>query len=442
VAKLTIIEPDAERRWALEQCLACRFEVSSVVTGAEGLACIKQGRADAVVVSDQIPDPGVGRWISAARALRGSHRLPIVVVASTPSDDQAVAVLTVGATDYIPLPCHPAVLAARMEAHLRATLFLRRVTGRAEEGHEFRTGQMLAGKYALEQLIGQGGSSVVFRAHDVHLEREVAVKILRPGRAWDPTILRRFQVEGASACRIHHPNAVQVLDFGVAMNSTPYLVMELLSGHTLANEIDARPPETLLPVGRIAEVMGVVCEVMLAAHRAGVLHRDLKPDNIFLAKEDGREVVKVLDFGIARLEGAGSITAEGTVVGTPQYMAPERLTGTQGDAGADVYSLGVVLFEALTGQLPFGSVSDRPIEAALLQIHGTARSLRVLRPTTPPPLLELVEAMLARGPEARPGLDRAMAVLAEVAVEAGQPPKLPPKPAQTLQGEGPVARRA
>jgi serine/threonine protein kinase len=240
------------------------------------------------------------------------------------------------------------------------------------------------------------------------LKRSVAIKVLRPSPASDMSEqLARFRTEGIAACRISHPNAVEVLDFGVSSNGIAYLVMELLSGRTVGSILrEVRS----LPVARCVEIVSAVCDALAAAHAAGIVHRDIKPDNVFLHDRGDGEVVKVVDFGIAKLlDGIGTeipdATQLGSVIGTPSYMAPERLLGRNYDERSDIYSVGVMLYLMLSGSLPFGEEAT-PAIGEIVQLHLTTkpRPIRDVNPNVPPAIADVVMQSLATDPGRRPTL--------------------------------------
>ncbi len=217
---------------------------------------------------------------------------------------------------------------------------------------------LLGGKYRLGPVLATGGMGTVFRATHVDLDRAVAVKVLRGELTEDPAIVERFRLEARTVARLRHPYLVTVYDFGVDESLGAYLVMELLEGRSLAKEIRARGA---FDAAFAVDVMKRVCLGVQAAHEAGVIHRDLKPDNIFLETTSRGTVPRVLDFGIVKIVGGTDsdprMTVHGRVLGTPTYMSPEQCQGKAIDARSDIYSLGCVLFEMLTGRAPFAADS-------------------------------------------------------------------------------------
>jgi serine/threonine protein kinase len=276
-------------------------------------------------------------------------------------------------------------------------------------------GTELDGKYRLAERIGSGGFGAVFRARHLALERDVAVKVFRPAPGNDSAVgLARFQREGASASLVSHPNAVQVFDAGVSPEGIVYLVMELLVGRSLAEELRIAGP---LPLGRAARVTVEMCGALAAAHARGLEHRDIKPDNIFLHQGRDGETVKVVDFGIAKqsgLEGSGDLQETRGLVGTPSYMAPERLQGEAGGARADVYSAGVTVYEMLAGTLPYPIGERSLLEQMMRQLADPPVPLRSVAPHVPEAVADVVMRCLSRDPAERPGIEALAEALASV----------------------------
>jgi serine/threonine protein kinase/tetratricopeptide (TPR) repeat protein len=266
-------------------------------------------------------------------------------------------------------------------------------------------GSILDDKYRLDARLGEGGMGTVYRATHLLIEREVAIKVLNSRLVTDDAAKERFRREARAAGRLQHTNAVAVTDFGETSDGLVYLVMELLEGKPL-RDILAR--ESPLDPARAVSLMLQISAAVEAAHEAGILHRDLKPGNIFLVQRpDSPYIVKVLDFGIAKLatEGgeysvADTLTGVGVMIGTPRYMSPEQCDGVQLTPASDVYSLGVILYEMLTGQTPFSGVS--PLALALKHSSESPRPPRELVPAIPPALEAVVLHTLAKGAEERP----------------------------------------
>ncbi|MBV8691371.1 MAG: serine/threonine protein kinase [Actinobacteria bacterium] len=255
---------------------------------------------------------------------------------------------------------------------------------------------VLADRYHLGDLIGRGGMGDVYCARDLRLGREVAVKVLRPEMARQPEIRSRFEAEALSAARLSHPNVVTVFDSGED-EGVPFIVMECLPGRTLATAMAAGPVDQAWLRHVALDVLGALG----AAHAAGVIHRDVKPGNILLT-DDGR--AKVADFGIAKsLEPVGGTITDTTtghlMLGTPAYLAPERIEGKPATAQSDLYSLGVVLYEALAGEKPF--TADTPMAVAMAVVHDDPEPLVHRRPDVDPGLAVMVETAMQRDPSAR-----------------------------------------
>lgn len=266
-------------------------------------------------------------------------------------------------------------------------------------------GTVLDDRYRIEEKIGSGSFGTVYRGTHVQLGTPVAVKVLRPYQGQDEIgVLERLRQEGVSAWRLRHPNIVSVLDFSVASDAVAYLVMELLVGQPLSEEMK---PDVPVSVQRAVEVMVPVCEALAEAHAQGIVHRDIKPSNVFLQQTPSGEVVKLIDFGIAKVldeelaPGSDRRTATGLFLGTPAYFAPERLDGRAYDGAVDVYAIGVILYEMLTGHLPFPAQSG-DWTAALMRLAHQPASLRTLRPDIPGELDAAVLRAIAVEPEERP----------------------------------------
>ncbi|MBX7219555.1 MAG: protein kinase [Blastocatellia bacterium] len=267
-------------------------------------------------------------------------------------------------------------------------------------------GTVLEGKYRLDEKIGAGGFGAVFRATHLALSREVAVKVFRPSPGNDSAeAVERFRLEGISAGRLNHPNAIQVLDSGISQEGIAFLVMELLKGGSLHETLRR---QRRLPLKRVTEILLPVCSALAEAHRLNIVHRDIKPDNIFLHQTSEGEVVKVVDFGIAKMVGDGAdekaanLTGTSGIIGTPTYMAPERLTNRPYDGRSDVYSLGIMVYEMLTGHFPFEADFSDYLSVAMAHLQKEPVSLRLFNGNIPAAVETVVLQALAKNAEERP----------------------------------------
>ncbi|MCB9596757.1 MAG: serine/threonine protein kinase [Sandaracinaceae bacterium] len=289
----------------------------------------------------------------------------------------------------------------------------------------FRAGKEV-GRYRIERMLGRGATGVVYEASHVVVGRRVALKCLFPHMAVQPVQVQRLFREAKIAATVEHPNVVQVFDGG-RDKDTYYLAMEMLEGRTFAELIE----EGRRPVAEIADIMKQVMSGVAAVHDEGVVHRDLKPDNIFMQMipEDPLHmgIPKVLDFGVSKLKEPGlassKLTAMGMVMGTPYYMAPEQVADTSGvDQRADVFSLGVILYEALSGELPYKGHSV--IEIFTQAQEGRPTPIRELRPEVPPSLEALIARAMCPDKEARfASVHEMRAALEAVPFDAEEPPE-------------------
>jgi PAS domain S-box-containing protein len=272
---------------------------------------------------------------------------------------------------------------------------------------EILPGTVLDGKYRLEEKIGTGGYGVVYRAVHLGLTRAVAVKIFRPVAAGEnQENLTRFRLEGVSACRVNHSHAVSILDAGVSNEGIVYLVMELLDGWTLTEELNRN---STFSVQRTLEILIPICQVLAEAHRAGIVHRDVKPDNIFLHHIGGEQIVKVVDFGIAKFLDKSSgmidlnnLTVKGLILGTPVYMSPERLSSKPYDGRSDVYSVGIMFYQMINGDPPFDPAFNGLFALAMMHLNTLPPPISDTDPDVPPEIEALIMRTLAKDPDKRP----------------------------------------
>ncbi|NDJ33321.1 MAG: serine/threonine protein kinase [Chloroflexi bacterium] len=258
-------------------------------------------------------------------------------------------------------------------------------------------GYELGGRYRIESLLGAGGMSSVYRAVDPNLRRTVAIKLIHSHLSADAGFVRRFEQEAAAVAQLSHPNIVQVYDFNHD-DDTYYMVLEYLPGETLQERLEAYEAEgRQMDPQEAVDITLAVTDAVAYAHEREMIHRDIKPANVML-KDDGRVIL--MDFGIAKILGGGNtLTGTGAVIGTVQYMAPELVQGEAADARSDIYALGVMLYEMLSGKPPFNA--DSAMTTMLMHINEPVPNLREARPDAPPHLVAVVDRCLLKEPDAR-----------------------------------------
>ncbi len=412
------------------------YDVRAAIDGARGLTVAAARAPDLVLLDIRMPGMDGFEVCQKLKQQEATRAVPVIVISALDDVNEKLRAFEAGAADYVTKPFEPREVLSRVGAHVqlyRLRLELetkqreleRSQKELAEQNEELRQrneelvnaerrtrhvfsalasalpGTVLDGKYRLDQKIGSGGFATVFRAEQLELARPVAVKVFRPWEGSDtPDALDRFKREGVAACRIQHPNAVSVTDFGISESGIAYLVMELLRGVTVADLIIS---ETRLPLARCVEILIPVCEVLAAAHLAGLVHRDIKPENVFLHRIPAGEIVKVLDFGIAKLVEAddGRQETRGMLLGTLGFVAPERVLGLEYGPPSDIYSVGVLFYTMLTGLPPFYPKPDEePLATLMRQVNEPVPPLDV--PGLPQAAIGLVERMLATIASERP----------------------------------------
>jgi tRNA A-37 threonylcarbamoyl transferase component Bud32 len=269
--------------------------------------------------------------------------------------------------------------------------------------HDPLIGETVAGRFRIEELIGQGGMGKVYRARHLALDRLVCLKMLRPALLEDPTVVGRFEREAMAASRLNHPNSIQVLDFGRnASDGALYIAMEYVQGKDLRELLRDEWP---IPEDRLCRIVSQVLAALAEAHAHNVIHRDLKPENIMLEQRRNHpDFVKVLDFGIAKVLDSElpGLTRSDVVCGTPQYMAPEQATGAQLDARCDLYAVGIILYQMATAQLPFDG--PNAMDVLTRQVNELPVPPRKREPRAPisAAMEALILRVLAKDPAARP----------------------------------------
>ena len=293
-----------------------------------------------------------------------------------------------------------------------------------ESAGDVLVGQVLAGRYRVDRLLGSGGMGAVYRAEHVHMRKAVAIKVLHREMTTYPEIVARFEREAVAAGRIEHPHVAAATDFGKLDDGSFYLILEYVEGRSLGSVIDSDAP---LPQGRALTIARQIADALSAAHAAGIVHRDLKPDNVMLIEREGfADWVKVLDFGIAKIhieesdpERSQPLTQMGTVFGTPQYMSPEQGQGHTVDARADLYTLGIILYEMLAGKLPFHAD-----DLVVLITRHITEPPPPLPDSVHPRIREFVDALLKKLPDER--IQTAAEVVARADALLADPQIFPP----------------
>ncbi len=460
VGRILVVDDDPMNAALLTRYLERQgYEVGRAGNGLEALAVVAQGMPDLMLLDVFMPElDGFGVLERLKAEFADRAMMPVIVLSSSNEMDHIVRCIEMGAEDYLTRPLNQVLLRARIGASLEKKRLRDTEVERLEELNRANTelqrrnaelksknaeleiahrqanrifsalaealpGTVLDAKFQLESKIGEGGFGVIFRGTQLALNRPVAVKIFRPQGGNDSVeALERFRREGVSACRVNHPNAVAVLDSGVSHEGIAYMVMELLVGHSLADELKSR--------GRFSSERAVaialpLCDALAAAHQEGVIHRDIKPDNVFLHLGPEGEAVKVVDFGIAKLVGAEftggeTLTGVGMLVGTGLYMSPERIVGLAYDGRTDVYSAGIVLYQMLTGRLPFDAGDEGNfVTLAMKHLSQPVPPPRRFNPEIPEELEAVILRMLAKDPNDRPTAAELVVELDDIAVRHG-----------------------
>lgn len=435
--RLLVVDDNEDNRDMLARRLRKRgFDVDEAEDGRSALARLDQHTYDLVVLDVMMPDMSGLDVLSRIRATRSRVELPVLMATAKTESQDVVEALERGANDYVTKPLDFPVVLARINAQLRT----RQETPRPDstilpQNMRAEPGTVLDGRYRVEAILGEGAFAIVFKATQLSTGQTVAVKVLHASRAEerDNVDRRRFEREMRIIGKLQHPNVVRFVDFGVLNarvrydsagwsadgtetgtpaagltrprlmpRSLPYLVMEHLDGETLQQLVKR---EGAIPSERAVDLVLPVISAVAAAHEAGVLHRDLKPPNIFVVRGlAGQLEPKVLDFGIAKPldEQASVLTMNQTasVLGTPEYMAPEQLRETrEPDARTDVYALGCILYELLAGDRAFRASSY--IELLQKVSTGQVTPLRERSPSVPADLERIVGRAMHLEPESR-----------------------------------------
>jgi serine/threonine protein kinase/CheY-like chemotaxis protein len=429
-SQLLVVDDNEVNRDMLSRRLSRKgYQVKTASNGHEALKMVENGAFDLILLDIMMPGLNGIEVLKILRQKYSTAELPIIMATAKDRSEDVVEALELGANDYVTKPIDFPVVLARVTAHLRQKVAAAPKKEQSPTPQEIGPGVTLAEKYLLEDKLGTGSFGTVYRGKHLSLQQAVAIKVLQTSLAPASEALARFRREGISACRVRHPNAVSVLDFGITATGVAYLVMELLEGRSLAEELKEKG--TLNPQ-RCATILAPICDVLAEVHAQGMVHRDIKPANIFIHRGHAGEIVKVLDFGIAKLvgdvTGEEHLTVEGSILGTPTYMAPERFSNENYDGRADVYSLGVLLYRMLGGRTPFQSKDLMAV--AMQHLRETPRSLRELNPMVTRELEAVVMSAMSKSMHDRPSAAelsyRFGAVVGRRATDVPEIPAVPP----------------
>lgn len=412
--RVLLVDDQEELRRLYRRTLAKDgHDIALACNGAEAVEQAKRERFDVVISDLRMPDMGGLELLQALRA--ADPHLPVVLVSGSPDLDAAMKAVELGALEFLVKP----VAFDKLRQCARRGIAIRRQRAQTEDMlQQFRsgerrrpnpfvgereswTGELLAGRYRVGRLLGAGGMGKVYEATREDLGRmRVAVKVLHESLLTDVALVARFRREAETVGLINHPNIVRLLDFHAEPNEPPFLVMELLDGFSLRQELTRHGP---FSPGRAVFVASQVLAALAAVHRAHVIHRDIKPDNVLLTTMSGMgDIVKLLDFGVAKLQSVPhgeTLTQAGTVLGTPTYMAPEHARGAAIDPRSDLYSVAAVLYEMLSGKAPFGGDNYNALLFAISQ--GKPEPLAELRPDVPAALVAVIERGMRPEPDER-----------------------------------------
>ena len=374
------------------------FEVEATDRKEQTLQRLAEGSFEALLLRVGSAFPAGLESLRALRQELTPEELRVIAIGDPEPKELAVISFRLGADDYVTEPVDLPVLLARLQTQRRLRTASQDLRKKPRDSESTTFEQ----RYRLGSRIGEGQFGAVFRAARQTDGKEVAVKLLRRSLLPSRESRERFRREIETVSQLQHPNTVELLESGETAAGNPFLVMELLQGFTLEEEMAERRG---IPLSRCCEILRPVCEVLELAHQQGIMHRDIKPQNIFLHQGPEGEVVKVLDFGIAKLVDSPEeqhLTREGIGPGTPSYMAPERFFEEPYDGAADLYAVGVMLFEMLVGELPFVSGDANPIQVAVKHMTQPPPRLRSFDPSLPEEAESLVAEALSKQPELRP----------------------------------------
>ncbi len=438
--RVLLVDDQPELRRLFQRTLTkVGHTVVTAENGRKAIALVAEQAFDVVISDVRMPD------MSGVELLQALHAeepdLPVLLVSGSPDLETAMKAVEFGAFEYLTKP----VSFEKLATSTRRAIDLRRQRAEAKQvmeqyrsgtrrraphilaDRESWTGEVLSGCYRVGRLLGAGGMGAVYEATRENLgQMRVAIKILHSTLASDEGLLARFRREAETVGQINHPNIVRILDFRAEEDEPAYLVMELLDGVSLRH---AMARQSAFPAERIVFIASQILSALSAVHRAQVIHRDVKPENVLLTSMSGlSDLVKLLDFGVAKQLFAtpgSTLTQTGTVLGTPTYMAPEQARGAAIDKRSDLYSVGAIMYEALAGAAPYTGDNYNALLFAIMQ--GKPMPLSQLREDLDAELVAVIARSMATDPDERfqsaEEMAEALTPWLKVAAPASAPPE-------------------
>ncbi|MCE7871670.1 response regulator [bacterium CPR1] len=387
---LLVVDDNPDNREVLGRRLERKgYQVLLAEDGKKALELVDNHPVDLILLDIMMPEVSGLDVLRTVRYNKPAHELPIIMVSAVGESDMVVEALNMGANDYVTKPVDFPVTLARIQSQLARRRDQQLAPLAPDPTFEVTVGGML-GPYKIDEKLGEGGFGSVYRGFDPRLQRPVAIKVIAREIVTDDEALKRFMLEARAVAKLQHPNVTSIYDLGTT--PTAYIVMELVRGETLE---DVAKPMDPAEVGRI----GVqVCDALAVVHEAGIVHRDLKPANLML---DEAGTIHLMDFGLAKLaDSAVKLTQSGYAMGTPTHMAPEQIDETVGksDGRTDLYAMGVILYELLTGELPFVGGMHALLTGILTKKPVPPRSIN---PNVPESLEAICLKALAKKPDER-----------------------------------------
>jgi serine/threonine protein kinase/CheY-like chemotaxis protein len=381
------------------------YDVIGAESGLVANSLLQSTSVDAILSNISLPQVSGLDLLRITKQDKTRSSIPFFLFAQQTTSEDIAAAIQLGADDFLSVPFDYVVLRAKLAAQIKKKTNTPTRSDSSNAEPQLLAGSLLAGRYRLDERIGDGSFGAVFKATHLDLKRTVAIKVLQTLHLPEKEALIRFRMEGIAACRLPHPNIVGIFDYGMTPDGIAYLVMELLSGRALSRDMDqkAQSPE------RCLEVILPIADAIAFAHQNHVIHRDIKPENIYLHNSSFGEIPKLIDFGLVKFgdtaednDSATSIsTMKGHVLGTVSYMAPERFREKPYTGLVDVYGLGITMYEMLTGRPPFASRKS-PLDIAKAHLYDKPATIRDRFPYIPEELEVLVLSTLEKDPQKRP----------------------------------------